>query len=119
MIKTGLLAAFFLLLTLLFTNGAAQNKTQRASIAVDANKPVGRISPLLYGHFLEFMFEGVKSGVHAELLRNRSFDEQPNAIGLPRYWERYPDDRNDDYALNFHWDEKISYPERTDSEIKP
>ena len=112
-------AGLLLILTLLFSDGFAQNTVQRASITVDANKSIGRISPLLYGQFLEFMFEGVKFGLHAELLRNRSFDEQANAIGLPRYWERYPDDRNDDYALNFYWDDKISYPERTDSEAKP
>ena len=29
----------------------------------------GRISPLLYGQFLEFMFEGIKGGLHAELMR--------------------------------------------------
>jgi len=57
------------------------------------------------------MFEGVKFGLYAELLHNRSFEEQPNAIGLSRYWERYPDDRNDDYALNFIWDATTSYPE--------
>ena len=108
-----------LLLAFLVSDGFAQTRNQRASITVDASKPVGRISPLLYGHFLEFMFEGVKFGLHAELLRDRSFDEQPNAIGLPRSWDRYPDDRNDDYALNFSWDEKISYPERTGSEVKP
>ena len=108
-----------LLLALSVSDGFAHTRIQRASITVDATKTVGPISPLLYGHFLEFMFEGVKFGLHAELLRDRSFDEQPNTIGLPRYWDRYPDDRNDDYALNFLRDEKIAYPERTDSEIKP
>ena len=57
------------------------------------------------------MFEGVKFGLHAELLRNRSFEEQPNVIGLSRYWERYPDDRNDDYALQFSWDANVHYPD--------
>ena len=107
------------LLAILSSDGVAQHQIQRASITVDATKTAGPISPLLYGHFIEFMFEGVKSGLHAELLRNRSFDEQPNAIGLPRYWERYPDDRNDDYALNFQWDDTHAYPERTESDIKP
>jgi alpha-L-arabinofuranosidase len=89
----------------------AQNTQSRASISIDASKPIGKINPLLYGQFLEHMFEGVKFGLHAELLHNRSFEEQPNAIGLSRYWERYPDDRNDDYALNFIWDATTSYPE--------
>lgn len=81
-----------------------------ASVTVDASKVENKISPLLYGQFMEFMFEGVKGGVHAELLRDRSFEERPNAIGLPRGWERYPDDRNDDYGLAFGWDDKVSYP---------
>ena len=53
----------------------------------------------LYGQFIEFMFEGIKRGLHAELIRNRGFEEAPNAIGLSRYWERYPDDRIDDYGI--------------------
>ena len=67
-----------------------------ASIAIDAAKVENRISPRLYGQFAEFMFENIKFGLHAELLRNRGFEETANAIGLPRHWERYPDDRNDD-----------------------
>jgi len=86
--------------------------SQTASITVDANKVENRISPLLYGQFLEFMFEGIKSGLHAELIRNRSFEEAPNVIGLSRNWDRYPDDRDDDYALSFAWDDQISYPQR-------
>ena len=89
---------------------AAQVAAQTASITVDANKVENRISPLLYGQFLEFMFEGIKGGLHAELLRDRSFEESPNVIGLPRNWDRYPDDRNDDYALSFVWDDQFAYP---------
>jgi alpha-L-arabinofuranosidase len=88
----------------------AQTATQRASISIDAGKIENRISPLLYGQFLEFMFEGVKGGLHAELIRNRSFEEPANAIGLSRNWECYPDDRNDDYALTFQWDNQLAYP---------
>lgn len=33
-----------------------------------------------------------------------------DAIGLSRYWERYPGDRNDDHGINFRWDEEHSYP---------
>lgn len=65
---------------------------------------------MLYGQFDEFMFEGVKGGLHAEIIRNRSFEEPANAIGLSRYWERYPDDRNDDYGLSFRWDDSVFYP---------
>ena len=81
-----------------------------ATITVDARKVVGKISPLLYGQFLEFMFEGVKGGLYAELIRNRSFEEPANAIGLSRDWERYPDDRDDDYGLSFLWDDSSAYP---------
>jgi alpha-N-arabinofuranosidase len=81
-----------------------------ASLTINAAKVEGAISPTLYGQFMEFMFEGVKGGVTAELIRNRSFEEAPNAIGLSRYWERYPDDRDDDYALNFQWDAANAYP---------
>ena len=84
----------------------------RASITIDARKVENRISPLLYGQFLEFMYEGIKGGLHAELIRNRSFEEPPNVIGLSRNWERYPDDRNDDYALTFHWDDQHAYPQQ-------
>jgi alpha-N-arabinofuranosidase len=88
----------------------AAQTSQTASISIDASKIENRISPLLYGQFLEFMFEGIKGGLHAELIRDRSFEDSPNAIGLPRYWERYPDDRNDDYALSFQTDQEFPYP---------
>jgi alpha-L-arabinofuranosidase len=112
----------FILISFISLGGAsltlAQTQLSRASISIDASKPIGKISPLLYGQFIEHMFEGVKFGLDAELLRNRSFEEPPNVIGLSRYWERYPDDRNDDYALNFTWDTTTSYPEtRVDKEI--
>jgi alpha-N-arabinofuranosidase len=73
---------------------------------------------MLYGQFLEFMFEGIKGGLHAELLRNRSFEESPNVIGLSRNWDRYPDDRNDDYALSFVWDDGHAYPPQRKTETK-
>src|SRR5467141_2311902 len=57
-----------------------------ANIDIRADQVEGQISPQLYGQFDEFMFEGVKRGLTAELIRDRSFDEAPNAIGLPRYW---------------------------------
>jgi alpha-L-arabinofuranosidase len=83
--------------------GRAQNTTT-ATLAIDADKVENVISPSLYGQFAEFMFQDIKGGLDAELVRDRGFDEQPNALGLPRYWERDPDDRNDDAALRFAWD---------------
>jgi alpha-L-arabinofuranosidase len=88
----------------------AAQTSQTASITIDTRKVENRISPLLYGQFMEFMFEGIKGGLYAELIRNRSFEEPANVIGLSRNWERYPDDRNDDYGLSFHWDDRVSYP---------
>ena len=89
---------------------ALAQTSQNATITIDTGKVENRISPLLYGQFLEFMYEGIKGGLHAELIRNRSFEEPANVLGLSRYWERYPDDRNDDYALSFVWDDDVAYP---------
>jgi alpha-L-arabinofuranosidase len=89
-----------------------------ATISIDARRIENRISPLLYGQFLEFMYEGIKGGLHAELIRNRSFEESPNVIGLSRYWERYPDDRNDDYALAFRWEQEFAYPQQRKIKIE-
>jgi alpha-L-arabinofuranosidase len=89
---------------------AQPKPTLTATLSINAAKVEGPISPALYGQFMEFMFQGIKEGLTAELIRNRSFEEAPNAIGLSRYWERYPDDRDDDYALNFQWDAGNAYP---------
>lgn len=115
-LKTGLALALLLGVAARPLPDAAAQEPVAAGISIDASKVEGQISPLLYGQFAEFMFEGVKGGLHAELIRNRSFEEAANAIGLSRYWERYPDDRNDDYGLSFAWDPAISYPVRKKSE---
>jgi alpha-L-arabinofuranosidase len=92
----------------------------RASVTIDASAVEGAISPLMHGQFLEFMFEGVKAGLTAEMIRDRGFDAPPNAIGLPRDWNRYPDDRNDDYGLAFRWDADVAYPIATEHfDVKP
>ena len=65
------------------------------------------------------MFEDIKGGLSAELIRDRGFDEQPNAMGLPRYWERDPDDRNDDGAMHFTWDHDVYLPVTEDQEHYP
>src|SRR6185436_8411790 len=89
---------------------AAPAPSGGARIVIDAGQVEGRIDDRLYGQFLEFMYEGVKGGLAAELLRGRGFEEAPNAIGLSRDWERYPDDRIDDYDLSFVWDDTIAFP---------
>ena len=106
------------LLSLLVSAGLDAQQPGRARIVIDAARVEAVISPLLYGQFAEFMYEGVKGGLHAELLRDRGFDESPNALGLPRHWERYPDDRNDDYGLAFRWDDSVAYPVAT-ARIEP
>jgi alpha-N-arabinofuranosidase len=94
---------------LLCAQAAAAQAARPASLTVDARRVENRLSPLLYGQFLEFMYQGVKGGLHAELLRGRSFEDL-------RHWERYPDDRNDDYALAFHWDEANPFPPRREAQ---
>lgn len=98
--------SILLLALIASVNGQAPDE---ASVEIDAATVENRISPRLYGQFAEFMFENIKFGLHAELLRNRGFEEAPNAIGLSRYWERDPDDRNDD-PIRFHWDDSVAYP---------
>ncbi|HSB76293.1 MAG TPA: hypothetical protein VLC12_11630, partial [Terriglobales bacterium] len=98
---------------LLGTAGLAQsgrNPAAAATITIDAVRVEGAISPALYGQFDEVMFEGVKRGLYAELLRDRGFADPANSIGLPRYWERDPDDRNDDPGVHFHWDDAVFFP---------
>jgi alpha-L-arabinofuranosidase len=102
-----------LLLDSFATIGRAQNTTG-ATLTIDADKVENVINPSLYGQFAEFMFQDIKGGLDAELVRDRGFDEQPNALGLPRYWERDPDDRNDDAALRFAWDADVYLPVKGD-----
>lgn len=91
------------------THAAQIPAVQEAAIAIDVSKVENPISPRLYGQFAEFMYENIKFGLHAELLRNRGFEDAANTVGLPRHWERYPDDRNDD-AIRFRWDDSVAYP---------
>jgi alpha-L-arabinofuranosidase len=84
---------------------------QTATIEIDASGADGHISPRLYGQFIEFMFEGVKFGLHAELIRNRGFEEPADRPGLSKYWDRYPDDRDDDYAMSLHVVADVAYPD--------
>jgi alpha-N-arabinofuranosidase len=109
-----------LLLAAALSLAAAVARSDEARIVVDARKVEGRIDPRLYGQFLEFMYEGIKGGLSAEIVRNRGFEEPANHIGLSRHWERYPDDRNDDYGLSFAWDDTVAYPVSHDFfEAKP
>jgi len=91
-----------------------------ASLTIDASKIENAISSTLYGQFTEFMFQDIKGGLYAELIRDRGFDEAPNALGLPRYWERDPDDRDDDSNMKFSWDaDAYSFPPSYEKTLSP
>ncbi len=111
-----MLGAALLAAAALTTSTGAAPPPATAAISVDGGTVEGRISPLLYGQFIEFMYEGIKRGLHAELIRNRSFEEGRGSHGLPAHWNRYPDDRNDDYGLTSAWDETVAYPTTERSE---
>jgi alpha-N-arabinofuranosidase len=98
------------LILFLLRGGAIAQSGTTATLTIDAAKIENVISPTLYGQFAEFMFQDIKSGLSAELVRDRGFDESPDALGLPRHWERDPDDRNDDDAMQFAWDSRVYTP---------
>ena len=98
------------LILFLLRGGAIAQTGTTATLTIDAAKIENVISPTLYGQFAEFMFQDIKSGLSAELVRDRGFDESPDALGLPRHWERDPDDRNDDGAMQFAWDSTVYTP---------
>ena len=103
-----------ILLTCFLCHQVSAQARVTASLTIDASKVENGISSTLYGQFAEFMFQDIKGGLFAELVRDRGFDEAPDALGLPRYWERDPDDRNDDGDMNFSWDTGIYSPVRSD-----
>jgi alpha-N-arabinofuranosidase len=70
-----------------------------ATLRIDVSQRLNPISPLLYGHFAEFMFENIKGGMWAELVMNRGFEVTAPPPSAAQYWERYPDNRNDDYVF--------------------
>ena len=109
----------YLLLLCTFCPSAGAQDENTASIRIDIDKVENAISPMLYGQFAEFMFQDIKGGLYAELIRDRGFDETPNAQGLPRYWDRDPDDRDDDSAMRFAWDNAVHSPVNGDSNTLP
>ena len=83
----------------LAAGAATAADSPRATIRVDASQRLNPISPLLYGQFAEFMFEDIKGGLWAELLRNRGFEMEAPPPSAAQWWDRYPDNRNDDYVF--------------------
>jgi alpha-N-arabinofuranosidase len=54
-----------------------------AMFIVDASHSAGAVSPILYGLMTEEINHSYDGGLYAELVRNRSFSDDPNA---PTYW---------------------------------
>jgi len=85
-------------------------------ITIDATQAQGPVSRYLHGQFVEYMFQGIKGGLDAELLHNRSFEGVADEIGLTRYWWRDPDTRNDDFRIRFKQSTEHHGPPLTDSD---
>jgi alpha-N-arabinofuranosidase len=95
---------------------SAQSPAPASShITIDATQAQGPVSRYLHGQFIEYMFQGIKGGLDAELLRNRSFEGPADEIGLTRYWWRDPDTRNDDFRIRFKQSTEHYGPPLTDS----
>lgn len=55
------------------------------AVHVFPDKVEGHVSPMLYGHFLEHIYDSVVGGLDGQLLRGPSFEEPPGL--LPNGWE--------------------------------
>lgn len=94
--------------TLLFSSLSV---AQSARVTVDATRVENHISPRMYAAFAEMMAEDVKWGLTAEMVHDRSFEEQPNYLGLPASWQMEPDTRNDNVAaIRFEPTTEDAYP---------
>lgn len=57
-----------------------------ARVAVGGRRPGNSINPLLYGQFIEFIRDGI-SGMWAEMVTNRSFEQPGSRPNLALGWE--------------------------------
>lgn len=59
--------------------------TAQVSMSIDAQKRTSSISPYQYGLFFEEINHAGDGGLYAELIRNRSFEDNDKiqSIGLP------------------------------------
>jgi alpha-L-arabinofuranosidase len=73
--KSGLLGVFALGLALL---GSGKAFAATASVSVDLDKPGHAVSPQLYGIFFEEINRAGDGGLYAEMLQNRSFEDDGN-----------------------------------------
>ncbi|HVG59494.1 MAG TPA: alpha-L-arabinofuranosidase C-terminal domain-containing protein [Hyalangium sp.] len=96
---------------------SAQSPVPASSqITIDATQAQGPVSRYLHGQFIEYMFQGIKEGLDAELIRNRSFEGTADEIGITRSWWRDPDTRNDDFRIRFKQSTEHHGPPLTDSD---
>lgn len=77
-----------------FLINASFLSAQNATIKIDTSRVENAVSPRMYAAFAEMMAEGVKRGITAEMLSDRSFEESPSYLGLPLSWRVEPDERN-------------------------
>ena len=94
-------------------------QAERFQLTVDATKVVNRISPNMYSQFVEEFFGDVDGPLWDEMIRDRGFEQAADEIGLPRYWDREPGDRNHDPALRFRWDNTVYLPPTPGTDAAP
>src|SRR5574344_2132880 len=73
----------FLLLTMAFS---AMGVDAQVKLDVDASQPGIAISPNLYGIFFEDINHAADGGLYAELIRNRSFEDNEKT---PEFWDAF------------------------------
>ena len=79
---------------------------KKGSITIDVKDVLGRISPYIYGYFIENLANIVYGGIWAEILRNRKFGVPDfNNDGLSDPWEPIG---KDEYIEYFH-DPEVFY----------
>src|SRR4051812_24568851 len=71
------------LLAVALTLGAAGPRAAAPTITIDASRPAGKVSPLLYGLMTEEINHSYDGGLYAELIRNRAFLDDATA---PAHW---------------------------------
>jgi alpha-N-arabinofuranosidase len=78
---------FLIVAGMLVTAGLAQGVAENPSITVHVNQPGAKISPAMWGIFLEDLNFGADGGLYAELVENRSFEFPDPMIG----WSKITD----------------------------
>lgn len=86
------------------------NQPYKASVSVNPLQAVSKINPMIFGHFIEFMFDCIDDGMWAQLIKNRGF-EQPdkNSDGVSDPW--YPVWQTDQFEFELDKAEHIGRKE--------